>query len=288
MNRKTKKRLPMFIIILISLFAISKISFTEVKIAKLQLENHHLEKVISQTEIQIEQAKKQNQTLLANINDKKNIYKNKMQNEKIAYLTFDDGPSSNTLNILEILKENNVKATFFVNGHESLKHLYKKIVEAGNVLANHTYSHDYRKVYTSPDNFINDIKKLDNFIKETTGQEPSHVIRFPGGSNNTISHRYGGRGIMPLVIDRVNKEGYTYFDWNVDSTDASRFRQTKERIINSVINEAKYQHHAVILMHDLAPKTTTVQALPEIIKILKNQGFTFDVLSKNSPTTHFK
>lgn len=288
MNRKMKKKLPMFIIILISLFAILKISFTEIKIAKLQLENHHLEKVIAQTTLDIEQAKKQNQTLLADINDKKNIYRNKLKNEKIAYLTFDDGPSSNTLKILKILKDNNVKATFFVNGHESLKYLYKKIVEDGNVLANHTYSHDYKKVYTSPDSFMADVKKLDNFIQNVTGQQPSHILRFPGGSNNTISHRYGGRGIMPLVIDRVNKEGYTYFDWNVDSTDASTFRQTKERILNSVLNEARYQHHAVILMHDLNPKTTTVEALPEIIQALKDQGFKFDVLSKDSPTTHFK
>ncbi len=176
---------------------------------------------------------------------------------------------------------------FFVNGHPGLEDLYKAIAKDGHVIANHTYSHDYRKVYMSPENFEKDIKKLDKYIEETVGQKPSHIIRYPGGSNNTVSHSYGGPGVMKQIIPHMNKLGYIHFDWNVDSTDASAFRQREDKIINSVLTESRGQHKAVILMHDTDPKTTTVQALPEVIKGLKEQGFIFDVITKDTPQISF-
>ena len=94
-------------------------------------------------------------------------------------------------------------------------------------MANHTYSHDYKNIYSSPDNFKNDVKKLDTFLTEITGKEPTHILRYPGGSNNNISHNYGGMKIMNNVIKEMNMEGYKYFDWNVDSSDASHIVKTK-------------------------------------------------------------
>ena len=210
----------------------------------------------------------------------------KRENSKIAYLTFDDGPSKNTNRILKILKENNIKATFFVNGHPGLEEEYKAIVADGHVLANHTYSHDYGKVYSSVDNFKADVKKLDKYLEEVTGEAPSHILRYPGGSNNTISYNYGGRKIMRQIVDEMAKE-YTHFDWNVDSTDASAMVQQKDKIVRSVLSESKQVKHAVILMHDLNPKTTTPDALPEIIKGLKEQGFEFDKMTKDSYPAQF-
>jgi peptidoglycan/xylan/chitin deacetylase (PgdA/CDA1 family) len=231
--------------------------------------------------------KVQNEDLKGAIKKNETLYSEKLANAKIAYLTFDDGPSSNTLEILKVLKQYDIKATFFVNGHPDLVNLYKQISDDGHVLANHTYSHDYKSIYSSSANFKKDVKKLDAYLTEITCKEPNYILRYPGGSNNHISRGYGGMEVMNSVIKDMNKEGYLYFDWNVDSTDASVFRQTKENIVQAVLTQSKDVKHAVILMHDLNPKTTTVQALPEIIEGLKSQGFAFDALSKNTTAPQF-
>lgn len=250
-------------------------------------ESSSLLQQISQMQKDNESLKSQNKNVQIAIKNNETLYKEKLANAKIAYLTFDDGPSNNTSEILKVLKKYDVKATFFVNGKPGLRNLYKQISEAGHALANHTYSHEYKDVYTSADNFNDDVKKLDAFLTEITGKEPNHVLRFPGGSNNTIGRNYGGMEIMNNVIRKMNKNGYTYFDWNVDSTDASTFRQDKDKIVSAVLNQSSQINHPIILMHDLNPKTTTVQALPEIIEGLKNQGFIFDVISKNTSAPQF-
>jgi peptidoglycan/xylan/chitin deacetylase (PgdA/CDA1 family) len=230
----------------------------------------------------------QNETLIDIIKKNESLYIKKLANAKIAYLTFDDGPSSNTSAILAVLKQYDIKATFFVNGHPHLRDLYKQISDDGHALANHTYSHDYKKIYKSADNFKKDVKELDTFLKETTVTEPNYILRYPGGSNNHIGRNYGGIGIMNSVIKEMNKEGYLYFDWNVDSSDAYVSRQTKDNIVQAVLTQSNTLNNPIILMHDLDSKTTTVEALPEIIEGLLNKGFTFDVLSKDTPAPQFK
>jgi len=245
-------------------------------------------KQINQMHMDNEKLKSQNTNLESAIKKNETLYKEKLANAKIAYLTFDDGPSINTLEILKILKQYDIKATFFVNAHPDLSPLYKQISDDGHALANHTYSHQYKDIYVSADNFKKDVKKLDAYLTEITGKEPNYILRYPGGSNNTIGREYGGMDIMNTVIKEMNKEGYKYFDWNVDSSDASTFRQDKDIIVQAVLTQSSDHKHAIILMHDLDPKTTTVQALPEIIEGLKNQGFIFDVLSKNVYAPQFK
>ncbi|EJO5346123.1 polysaccharide deacetylase [Clostridium botulinum] len=289
-NIYSKKRhydLRKMITICLLFFSIISTFITGGSLLKNKVQNHILAKKVTNMSSENKNIKDKNIKLICDIDKENETYKEKMKNIKIAYLTFDDGPSKNTKKILKILKENNVKATFFVNGHPGLKHLYKAIAKDGHVIANHTYSHDYSKVYMGPENFEKDIKKLDNYIEETIGQKPSHIIRYPGGSNNTVSHSYGGPGVMQRIIPHMNKLGYMHFDWNVDSTDASAFCQRKDKIINSVLKESRYTHKAVILMHDTNPKVTTVQALPAIIKGLKEQGFIFDVINKNTTQISF-
>ncbi|WP_051620989.1 polysaccharide deacetylase family protein [Paenibacillus sp. UNC451MF] len=207
---------------------------------------------------------------------------------KIAYLTFDDGPSRNTERILQILNENDVKATFFVTGRAAEKHLMslKHIVQLGHTLGNHSYSHDYQRIYASVEAFKTDADKLGRFLHDKVGIEPK-LIRFPGGSNNRLSWRAGGRSVMNAITREMSKNGYQYFDWNVSSTDAAAVVQPKEEIINAVKGNSTGKNRIIVLMHDMDVKTTTVEALPEVIVHLKQQGYQFEVLSKHSFTYQF-
>lgn len=208
-------------------------------------------------------------------------------NQKVAFLTFDDGPSKNTEKILDILKSENVKATFFVNGHEDefAKKMYKRIVDEGHTIANHTYSHSYKDVYRSQESFIEDVDKLNKYI-ESMVKVKVDIIRFPGGSNNHINRKYAGvsdNSFMEGLAQRMEDEGYVYFDWTVDSTDASKAKQSVEKIKSSTISESLNQKYPIVLFHDAPAKTTTVEALPEVIKTLKDNDYLIDNLTKDAP-----
>ncbi|WP_052947377.1 polysaccharide deacetylase family protein [Aneurinibacillus tyrosinisolvens] len=221
-------------------------------------------------------------------NLKQEMEKTKDVNKKVAYLTFDDGPSTNTGKILQILNNEHVKATFFVVGNNTDfgKEAYRQIIAGGHAIGNHTYSHNYRTLYGSVEAFQEDFMQLENLLYETIGQRPS-ILRFPGGSNNHVSRKYGGRQLMNRLADLKTKEGYQFFDWNVDSRDASKIVQNTDTIVQSVLNGSRNKKKAIILMHDSQVKTTTVQALPRIIAGLKKQGFSFDSLTKDSFTNQF-
>jgi len=293
-NNKRSVALLLVKVFILTLFVSSllKAAVGEATVVRSETQSTLLLQEIKQMHYNNEKLKSENENLQNRI--KKNqmsynetSYRAKIANTKIAYLTFDDGPSNNTLGILKILKQYDIKATFFLNGNPDLKDMYKQISEDGHALANHTYSHDYKTIYASAYNFKKDVKKLDDFITEITGKQPNHILRYPGGSNNNISINYGGKEIMNTVIKEMNEEGYTYFDWNVDSSDASKYRQSKNNIVKAVLNQSSVIKHPIILMHDLDQKTTTVQALPEIIVALKNRGYKFDVLSNNTYAPQF-
>lgn len=223
------------------------------------------------------------------LKEESKVKKEYNKNQKVAFLTFDDGPSKNTEKILNILKEENIKATFFVNGHDDdfARDMYKRIVEEGHAIANHTYSHSYKDVYKSQESFIRDVERLDEYIYSVTGIKPD-IIRFPGGSNNTINRKYSksnDNSFMNGLANRIEDEGYTYFDWTVDSTDASKMKQSAQKIISSTLSESLKQKYPVVLFHDAPAKTTTVEALPSIIKRLKENGYLLDSLSKDVPVT---
>lgn len=199
--------------------------------------------------------------------------------QKICYLTFDDGPSENTLKILEILKRENVKATFFVIHTGKMEYL-KNIADDGHAIGLHTYSHEYYQIYSSDEAYFNDLQMISDEVFQYTGIR-SNIIRFPGGSSNTVSKKYN-LGIMTRLTQEVQNRGYTYFDWNVTSGDADDKKLTASEIVQRCKNDMPKRSNACVLMHDAPTKTTTVDALPQVIQLFRDNGFTFETLDSNS------
>ena len=202
---------------------------------------------------------------------------------KRVYLTFDDGPSSNTSRILDILKEKNVKGTFFVVGRlsDTTTPMYKRIVDEGHAIGMHSYTHKYNEIYKDTDSFIYDVEKIQLLIYEQTGVM-SKLYRFPGGSSNTVS-----RTDIKKLSEELNKRDIKYFDWNVVSGDASStYGLPKEEIVRRCTQGALAHENAVILMHDLPEKATTVEALPDIIDYFQSIGVEILPLDENSEQVH--
>lgn len=208
--------------------------------------------------------------------------------EKVIYLTFDDGPSSAvTPGVLDVLKEYDVPATFFIldygDSEENIS-LLKKAISQGHTIGIHGYSHDYGEIYKSVPGFMENVTKLDQKIKKDLDYEP-FVIRFPGGSSNTVSTSVK-KGIMTELVKKVQEEGYYYSDWNVDSTDASGNNIDKDAIVNAVKKNCSEKGYNIVLMHDSNMKKTTAKALPEIIEWAKEEGYTFKAMKRGGPTIH--
>lgn len=197
--------------------------------------------------------------------------------DKVIYLTFDDGPSVYTKELLNILKEYNVKATFFVTGNGNREYI-KKAYNEGHSIGIHTYSHVYKNVYASEEAYFNDLEKVQKIIKEQTGEE-SRLVRFPGGSSNTVS-RFN-KGIMTRLSKELERIGYKYFDWNVSSSDT--VKSNSDDIANTVIRRLKKGNN-VVLQHDT--KYYSVKAVRKIIEYGLANGYTFAKLDVTSPTVH--
>ena len=208
-----------------------------------------------------------------------------IEGTRYVYLTFDDGPSSSTDDILDVLKEYDVKATFFVCGKPDSRYtdLYKRIVEEGHTLGMHSYSHKYNVIYESADSFKDDLDKLRRFLNETTGTW-SKYYRFPGGSSNTVS-----KADMKELIQCLNDEDITFFDWNVAGGDATG-GATKATIYNNVVNNVPRFKHSIVLLHDSADKMSTVEALPEIIEAIQAMDDTVivPITDDTLPVQHIK
>ncbi|NLO08427.1 MAG: polysaccharide deacetylase, partial [Clostridiales bacterium] len=188
--------------------------------------------------------------------------------DKKVYLTFDDGPTMHTDDILDILAQYNVKATFFVIGHEDdvSKERYKRIVNEGHVLAIHSYSHKYQDIYKSIENFDKDFTKLWNLLYDTTGYTPT-LYRFPGGSLGFL-----GRSKMKEYVRYLDEKGMTYYDWNVVNGDAEGKNYTEEQMIDNVLNGVARKKTSIVLMHDGEGKHKTVATLPDILDALISGG----------------
>lgn len=207
--------------------------------------------------------------------------------DRKVYLTFDDGPSSNTPKILKILKQKNAKGTFFVANHPSYNHYMNDIVKSGNGIALHSYSHDYAKIYASDKSFYEDLKKISDVVKKETGVE-SKIYRFPGGSSNTVSRKYSS-GIMTRVTKGITDKGYVYFDWNCNSGDAEGNNIPAATLVRNIKKgSGSMGGNIVVLMHDTGAKDSTVEALPEIIDFYRSRGFTFEVLTEKTPPVHHR
>jgi len=193
--------------------------------------------------------------------------------EKLVYLTFDDGPSQRTLEILDTLDKYNIKATFFVvyNASEDSDEIYKEIVKRGHTIAVHSYCHEYRKIYNSVDDYLDDFYKMFKYIYDTTGVKPE-IFRFPGGSINA----YNSDNYQEIIAEMIRR-GFTYHDWNVVAGDTVK-GATKDIVYNNVIDGLKDYKKVVVLMHDSVEKRETTESLFKIIETFQNKGFSFDKL----------
>ena len=207
-------------------------------------------------------------------------------NEKTIYLTFDDGPSRYTEELLAILAKNQVKATFFTTSCDKTHlHMIRKEAEAGHTIALHTYTHNYQKIYSSKQAFWKDFYAQMNTIKSQTGKG-TKLFRFAGGSSNTVSRNYT-KGIMRELVKEITLKGYVYFDWNVSSGDAGS-TTSSDGVYNNVIRQikanTKYHYPSVVLQHDT--KLYSIRAVERIIKWGKANGYTFATLDTHSFAPH--
>ena len=195
----------------------------------------------------------------------------------VIYLTFDDGPNSGTTNvILDILKEEGVKATFFVT-NSGPDELIKREFDEGHTVALHTASHNYAIVYASVESYFNDLNQVSERVKRITGQE-SKIIRFPGGASNTVSRRYSN-GIMTRLTQEVLNRGYKYYDWNISSGDAGSTTQASG-VYSNVVNSLRHDRVNMVLMHDIKPYTR--DAIRDIIRYGKNNGYRFEKITMDT------
>lgn len=238
--------------------------------SRLEQENNNLKSQIEQLKAQKRREELQAQIALRNVNQAD------AATSGICYLTFDDGPSDNTLKILDILDSYGIKATFFVVGTAKTEYM-PQIVTRGHAIGLHSTTHNYSTIYADVNSYLADIQQISDIVYNTTGVR-SNIIRFPGGSSNMVSAQYC-KGIMSDLTVRMPQLGYSYYDWNVSSGDASAARVPAATIVNNVLKGAKGKNSICVLMHDTGAKTTTVEALPAIIEGLDAMGFRFAPLT---------
>ena len=203
---------------------------------------------------------------------------------KVVYLTFDDGPGPYTAQLLDVLDKYGVKVTFFVtNQYPSYQNLIAQEAQRGHTVAIHTYSHNYSEVYSGVNAYFKDLEKMSAICEAQTGEKPK-IIRFPGGTSNSISKNYC-KGIMSQLRQEVEVRGYYYCDWNVDSNDAGGARSASAVAAN-VIAGIKQNNVSVVLQHDV--HKYSVEAVDEIIAWGLANGYTFLPLDESSPMVHHR
>lgn len=230
-----------------------------------EIENLEKEEESEKIEIKLPQLTEEGKEKMSN------IYKSE---EKIAYLTFDDGPSSKiTPQILEILDRYEIKATFFLLGKsvDRYPELVKQEYEKGHYIANHGYSHEYDEIYSSAQAIVDEYNKTEESIRKALGipEYSSHLFRFPGGTGGK-KYKAVKNEAKELLLDNE----ILYIDWNALTND-SVGKPTAESIINDLKDTVGSKNSVVILMHDAGSKQLTADTLPEVIEYLKEQGYSF-------------
>lgn len=200
---------------------------------------------------------------------------------KVIYLTFDDGPGPYTRELLEVLRKYDVKATFFVVKTKYLE-LLKEIAADGHAIGIHSVSHDYDEIYSGEEAYFEDLYEMQRIIAEHTGITTS-LVRFPGGSSNTVSKF--NKGIMTRLTELLHERGFQYFDWNVNSGDAGDTTKTKE-VVKFILNGIEEYDVSIVLQHDI--KKYSVEAVEEVILWALKNGYRFLPLEPNSPNAHHK
>lgn len=282
-NRIKSKKLTIAIIILTLLLLI----LSSILVIQKTVEYKYIVSLEEQTEKAVAEINRINEEKLAKeleekrktpnlteigLNNVKSIYSSKEQKE--IYLTFDDGPSNTvTPLILDVLKQNDIKATFFVLGSraELYPELIKRAYDEGHYIANHGYSHVYKSIYSSEEEVVNEFIKTEQAIKIALGKENynSHLFRFPGGSTGGKYHDLKSEAILKLEENNI-----ATLDWNCLSGDSAG-AITKEEILNSIIETSNNKKSVVVLMHDAGDKILTYETLQDVINYFKGQGYIF-------------
>ena len=202
----------------------------------------------------------------------KNIYHT---DKKVAYLTFDDGPSNNTHQILDILKQNNIKATFFALGSqvEIFPETTNRIYNEGHYIANHGYSHKYSEIYQSPEQVLNEFNQCNQIVAKTINvpEYNSHLFRFPGGS---VGGKYAE--LKKQAITLLEQNDILHIDWNSLTGDSEKVNPTEEYLMDNLQKTTEGKNSLVILMHDAQAKKITAETLPKVIEYLQQQGYSFE------------
>lgn len=212
------------------------------------------------------------------------VYSPNQNGDKVIYLTFDDGPSQYTGELLNVLAKYDVKATFFVTGmNPKYFDFIGEAYRQGHSIGLHTSSHNYSLVYSSVDAFLNDINSINEVVKNQTGSY-SNIIRFPGGSSNTVS-RFNP-GIMTQLSRIVEEKGFKYFDWNVSSGDASSTVMSSDVYANNIINGLGNGSYYIVLQHDT--NINSIRAVSNVIEYGLAHGYSFKTLDFDSPVVHHR
>lgn len=206
-----------------------------------------------------------------------------VEEEKIVYLTFDDGPTGKvTEKILDVLKEHDVKATFFVVGKEIIQReeVLKRIYEEGHSIGLHTYSHNLRSIYASDDNFIEEMERTSQKINEVLGEEVNtKIIRFPGGSSGRLNEG---------LLERLHEENYKIYDWNVSLEDGVNPNLTPTQMIQNAKKCSRDTTQRIILAHCNSNNKNTYNALPGIIEYYKSQGYVFKPIDQGTTEFYYR
>lgn len=223
-----------------------------------------------------------NNAKITNVNADESISIN--QCEKCVYLTFDDGPSNNTKELLNVLNKYDVKATFFVIGtHKNAGELMKLISQGGHIVAPHCYCHEYDKIYASPETFIADFCEIEKSIYNYTGQN-NKIFRFPGGSANC----YVPFKTMQEIINQMTLKGYKYYDWNIVSGDDTSVVYPAKTLYSNIIKQGFDKDNLIILFHDTNLAKTTPDAVEMVIKHYKELGYNFCLLNDELKPIQFR
>lgn len=205
--------------------------------------------------------------------------KNINSEKKIIYLTFDDGPSIITDKVLDILKENNVKATFFIIGNQinGFENVIKRINDDGHSFGLHTYTHKFKRIYSSRDTFIKEMLQCRSEINKLTGVS-SNIIRFPGGSSKRLTSAY---------LNKLHSYNFKIYDWNMVTLDGINPKTSSNRLYRDATKDDKDQSSIILLLHCDYMHKNTCKALPDIIKYYKAKGYEFKTISNNTPELYF-
>lgn len=198
--------------------------------------------------------------------------------QKTVYFTFDDGPSHNTEKILDILAEENIKATFFVcaqcSDSADAPALLRRMLAEGHEIGLHSYTHDYNKIYKSLDGYLKDLNDINEYVIEATGYH-ANILRFPGGSGTMNA----SSSLKKEIINEITLRGYRYYDWDVESGDQTTKVNSAEFLADKIAKGTKDRQRVIVLFHDSPGPKTSPEALKLVIPVLRGQGYVFDKLT---------